>query len=66
MCNAHHCILMILELRNEAVDKNEAFGALITDLSNAYDFFSLNLSIEAKLPTYGLELQSLKLPLDYL
>ena len=57
---------MILELRNEAVDKNEAFGALITDLSNAYDFFSLNLSIEAKLPTYGLELQSLKLPLDYL
>ena len=57
---------MMLELRNEAVDKNEAFGALITDLSNAYDFCSLNLSIEAKLPTYGLELQSLKLPLDYL
>ena len=56
---------MMLELRKEAVDKNEAFGTLITDLSNAYDCLSLNLSI-AKLQAYGLELPSLKLLLDYL
>lgn len=45
MCNAHHCILMMLELRNEAVDKNEAFGALITDLSNAYDYLWITYKI---------------------
>ena len=56
---------MMLELRKETVDKNEAFGTLITDLSNAYDCLSLNLSI-AKLQAYGLELPSLKLLPNYL
>ena len=56
---------MMLELRKETIDKNEAFGTLITDLSNAYDCLSLNLLV-AKLQAYGLELSSLKLIPDYL
>ena len=65
MCSAQHSILMMLELRKETIDKNEAFGTLITDLSNAYDCLSLNLLV-AKLQAYGLELSSLKLIPDYL
>ena len=65
MCSAQHSILMMLELRKETIDKNEAFGTLITDLSNAYDCLSLNLLV-AKLQAYGLELPSLKLIPDYL
>ena len=49
----------------EGVDKNKAFGALITDLSKAFDCLSHNLSI-AKLQAWGIDLSSLKLLQDYL
>ena len=38
MYSAQHCILKILELWREVVDKKEAFGALITDRFKAYGF----------------------------
>ena len=48
-----------------AVDKNEAFGALSTDLPKAFDCLSHNLLI-AKLHSYGLSSASLRLLSDYL
>ena len=47
-----------------AVDNNEAFGALLTDLSKVFDCLSHDLFI-AKLQ-YGLSLTSLRLLSDYL
>ena len=56
---------MMLESWKEAVVKNKAFGALMTDLSKAFDCLSHNLLI-AKLPAYRIDLSSLKLLQDYL
>ena len=47
-----------------AVDNNEAFEALLTDLSKAFDCLSHDLFI-AKLHSYGLSLTSLRLLSDY-
>ena len=55
---------MILESWKD-VDKNKAFGALMTDLSKAFDCLSHDLLI-AKLHAYGIDLSSLKLLQDYL
>ena len=49
----------------EAVDKDQFFGALLTDLSKALDCLSRDLLI-AKLRSYGISLASLKLLTDYL
>ena len=49
----------------EAVDKDQFFGALLTDLSKALDCLSHDLLI-AKLRSYGISLASLKLLTDYL
>ena len=57
-----HCILTMLELSKEAVDKNKAFDVLITDLSKVFHCLSHKLLI-AKLDAYGLELLFLKVPL---
>ena len=63
--STQHCLLMMLESWKEAVDKNKAFGALMTDLSKAFDCLSHDLLI-AKLHAYGIDLSSLKLLQDYL
>ena len=63
--NTQHCLLMMLESWKEAVDKNKAFGALMTDLSKAFNCLSHDLLI-AKLHAYGIDLLSLKLLQDYL
>ena len=63
--STQHCLLMMLESWKEAVDKNQAFGALMTDLSKAFDCLSHDLLI-AKLHAYGIDLSSLKLLQDYL
>ena len=56
---------MMLESWKEAVDKNKAFGALMTNLSKAFDCLSHELLI-AKLHAYGIDLSSLKLLQDFL
>ena len=57
--STQHCLLMMLESKTEAVDKNKAFGALMTDLSKAFDCLSDNLMI-AKLHPCGIDLSFLK------
>ena len=57
---AQHCLLMMLETWKEATDNNKAFGALLTDLSKAFDCLNHDLLI-AKLHAYGLDLASLKI-----
>ena len=56
---------MMLETWKEAADNNKAFGALLTDLSKAFDCLSHDL-LTAKLHAYGLDLASLKILRDYL
>ena len=63
--STQHCLFMMLESWKEAANKNKAFGALMADLSNAFDCLSHDLLI-AKLHAFGIELSSLKLLQDYL
>ena len=35
--NTHHCLLLMIEKWKEAVDKDQSFGALLTDLSKAFE-----------------------------
>ena len=53
-----HCLLLMLEIWKEATDNNKAFGALLTDLSKAFDCLSYDLLI-AKLNVYRLDIDSL-------
>ena len=55
----------MLEKWKRAVDNNKVFGALLTDLSKAFDCISHYLLI-AKLNAYGLSLSALKLVHSYL
>ena len=55
----------MLEKRKVTVDNNEVFGALLTDLSKAFDCLSHDI-LFAKLHSYGLSLTSPRLLSDYL
>ena len=55
----------MLEKWKKAVDKGKVFGALLTDLSKAFDCLPHELII-AKLNAYGFELPALKLMHSYL
>ena len=63
--STQHCLLLILEKWKRAVDNNKVFGALLTDLSKAFDCISHDLLI-AKLNAYGWSLSALKLVHSYL
>ena len=52
-------------MEKKAVDKDQSFGTLLTDLLKAFDCLNHNLLI-AKLHSYGISLASLKLLTDYL
>ena len=63
--STQHCLLLMLEKWKRAVDNNKVFGALLTDLSKAFDCISHDWLI-AKLNAYGLSLFALKLVHSYL
>ena len=59
------CLLALLEKWKRAADSGQMFGALLTDLSKAFDCLDHELLI-AKLNAYGFSLPALKLVYDYL
>ena len=50
-----HCLLLMLEIWEEATDNDKVFGALLTDLSKPFDCLNHDLVI-AKLHAYGIDI----------
>ena len=63
--SAEHCLLAMVEKWKINLDKAGVCGALLTDLSKAFDCLSHDLLI-AKLNAYGLDMFSLKLMRSYI
>ena len=63
--NTQHCLLMMVEKWKEALDKGGLGGALLTDLSKAFDCIKHDLLI-AKLAAYGFDSHSLSFVFSYL
>ena len=63
--NAQHCLITLIEKWKKSVDNGGGFGALLTDLSKAFDCLPHELLI-AKLDAYGFDKSSLKLMHSYL
>ena len=64
-CNTQYYLLKMLEKWKSAVDKGKWFGALLTDLSKAFDCLSHDILL-AKLHSYGFRFSALKLIQSYL
>ncbi len=58
-------MLSMIEMWRKAIDENKVAGAILTDLSKAFDCLSHDLFI-AKLEAYGFDKSALKLIRDYL
>ena len=63
--SAQHCLLVMIEKWKKMVDWGGVLGALLTDLSKAFDCIPHDLII-AKLAAYGFQMDALKLMYDYL
>ena len=63
--SAQECLVSFIELWKKSVDQNGAFGALLTDLSKAFDCVNHDLLV-AKLYAYGVDFPALKLIFSYL
>ena len=63
--NAQHCLIVMIEKWKFSLDKKLSCGALMTELSKAFDCLSHELLI-AKLHAYGFNNSSLKLIHSYL
>ena len=63
--STQQCLLALLEKWKRAVDSGQMFGALLTDLSKAFDCLDHEL-LTAKLNAYGFSLPALKLVHNYL
>ena len=59
------CLLSMLEKWKSAIDNKKTFGALLTDLSKAFDCLSHDILI-AKLNEYGISIADLRLVQNYL
>ena len=62
--SAQYCLLAMLEKWKSAVDKGKSFGALLTDLSKAFDCLSHELLL-VKLHAYGFSIAALRLIHSY-
>ena len=60
-----HCLLVMLEKWKSAADKGKSFGALLADLSKAFDSLSHELLLD-KLHAYGFSIAALRLTHSYL
>ena len=56
--STQHCLMVMLEKWHKALDSGKMAGALLTDLSKAFDCLNHELFI-AKLEAYGFDLSSL-------
>ena len=63
--SAQHCLISMLEKWKSATDNKKLFGALLTDLSKAFDCLSHELLI-AKLNAYGFNMSALRFVNSYL
>ena len=63
--SAQHCLMALLEKWKTCVDQKQICGALLADLSKAFDCLPHDLII-AKLNAYGFSLSALRLIHDYL
>ena len=63
--NAQHSLVSMIKKWKESVDSGGAFGALMTDFSNAFDHLHHEL-LHAKLDVYGFDIKSVKLIQQYL
>ena len=57
--NTQYCLILMLEKWKRSIDKGDASGALLTDMSKAFDCLSHELLI-AKLEAYGFSYHVLK------
>ena len=64
-CSTQYCLVNLLEKWKSSIDKGKTFGALLTDLSKAFDCHDHEL-LTAKLNAYGFDLPALRLIHDYL
>ena len=63
--SAQHCLLVMIEKFNEAIDRGNYFGALLTELSKAFDCITHPLLI-AKMYSYGASPLSINMIFSYL
>ena len=63
--NSELCLVVMIEMWKKALDEHKVAGAVLTDLSKAFDCIPHDLLI-AKLHAYGFDKSSLNLVLSYL
>ena len=63
--SAQHCLIVMIEKWRKSLDKGGSFGALLTDLSKAFDCLPHELLV-AKLHAYGFDIKSVTLIHSYL
>ena len=62
--STQQCLLALLEKWKRSIDRGKVFGALLTDLSKAFDCLNHDLLV-AKFNAYGFSLPALRLIHDY-
>ena len=62
--SSHDCLVAMIEKWKKSIDSKDSFGALLTDLSRAFDCIPHELMI-AKLNAYGSDLKALILVSNY-